>query len=130
MERHVNTSSVGLLYYPFCWWAKTPTTLRPKTRLKSTSIKPFYLHQSGCLSVWSSCIQKNRGTLCDHRGGVRVSASMQTFSCIIASPTLLHRRPFIQGGLEQWSAERRFFISVRPKASFPSKPTCNLLLNC
>lgn len=91
----VNTGTAGPLYYPYSWWAITPTTLGPKTRLSSVSIRPFtpgikpllYLHASECMSVFG--IWDNRGPLCpplewDGAGG---AGCMQN-GCSIITPSL------------------------------------------
>lgn len=43
IRQHVNTGRMGPRYCPFSWWAITPTTLVPKTRLTSVSVRPFTL---------------------------------------------------------------------------------------
>lgn len=52
-EQCVNTGGANLLYYPFSQRAITPTTLLPKTRLTSVSIKSFtpWIKPSLCVCV-------------------------------------------------------------------------------
>lgn len=97
-EQCVNTGGANLLYYPFSQRAITPTTLLPKTRLTSVSIKSFTpwikpsLCVCACVCQWvCECVQhlrKQRTSLWPPEWlGAGVSACMQN-SCGIIAPSL------------------------------------------